>query len=749
MKRFILIFTILFCVSFANADTYHVDNVNDGEGDTGTEAAPFDTIAACTAAMSASGDDTCFIHAGNYAENVTPKSGLEGHKNTYAAWQNGTVIITGTFSLNNAHDVRVIGFEFKNTSTYTMQLNGAARCDILYNNFHHTGSVALRNLATAASYLTIRGNKISFTGCLESEVDTCVGTMAMRLFGDHFLFEYNEITRPGADFSNIYLSISIMRNNWFHDFTFFPGNSGTAHPDIIQVGNPTYTFFFESNQSGDINDPDAHGIQVKLAASDTLKDWTVRGNVFHQIGSYFFAIDGPAYTRMYNNTYIDAGTLPSWFGVYYVSNGNTNFNNIYYDDNSSLTRPYYLGAAGGSVDGSNNLCFQVGTVPNDADACVSTSNPLFVNYATKDYKIQSGSPAKNAGRYITLANGAGNASTTLIVDDARYFTDGFGMTGGDIIKIGANDPVTITSINYTGAATSDACNGVANCIIISAAKTWADNAEIYWRNQDTTPDIGAWEYKASYALTGTWALADGTVTVTPNDASLVRFVEVSENGVPVGTDYSSPFTVAGVGAGLVTVRMFSLYASTTPIVMATQGGDETAPTLAEVTPVSTPSPNTTPQYVFSSNEAGSITYGGTCGTGSLANAINGNNTVTWTLPIGTYSNCTITVNDGANASTPLAVTEFVISGTPVYTLTINKTGDGCSIVSSPDTSISCGSTCSASMGAGTEVQLFGLSNSGWEPVTFGGDASANGTVTMSEARTVTATCAKTVLVPWQ
>jgi hypothetical protein len=105
----------------------------------------------------------------------------------------------------------------------------------------------------------------------------------------------------------------------------------------------------------------------------------------------------------------------------------------------------------------------------------------------------------------------------------------------------------------------------------------------------------------------------------------------------------------------------------TPDIGAFESGasaDTTAPTLAEVTPVTASSSNQAPVYVFSSDEAGTVTYGGDCGNGSLSTAVVGNNTVEWNLGIGTYSNCTITVTDTAsNASTPLAVTEFVI--TPV------------------------------------------------------------------------------------
>ena len=40
--------------------------------------------------------------------------------------------------------------------------------------------------------------------------------------------------------------------------------------------------------------------------------------------------------------------------------------------------------------------------------------------------------------------------------------------------------------------------------------------------------------------------------------------------------------------------------------------DTTAPILIEVTAVTTPTTETTPNYTFSSSETGTITYGGSC-----------------------------------------------------------------------------------------------------------------------------------------
>ena len=75
--------------------------------------------------------------------------------------------------------------------------------------------------------------------------------------------------------------------------------------------------------------------------------------------------------------------------------------------------------------------------------------------------------------------------------------------------------------------------------------------------------------------------------------------------------------------------------------------DTTAPIIAEVTAVATPTNDSTPDYTFSSTEAGTITYGGPCSS-STTLAVAGNNTITLnTLSDGTYSNCTITVTDSS------------------------------------------------------------------------------------------------------
>ncbi|HEY9584417.1 MAG TPA: peptidoglycan-binding protein, partial [Candidatus Paceibacterota bacterium] len=108
-----------------------------------------------------------------------------------------------------------------------------------------------------------------------------------------------------------------------------------------------------------------------------------------------------------------------------------------------------------------------------------------------------------------------------------------------------------------------------------------------------------------------------------------------------------------------------------PEVTTAGAPDTTPPTVTEVTPVTTPTNDSTPDYTFNTDEDGTITYGGDCSSVATS-ATAGNNTVTFNLlSDGAHSNCTITVTDAAsNVSTPLAVTSFTIDTTaPSVSLT--------------------------------------------------------------------------------
>jgi hypothetical protein len=90
------------------------------------------------------------------------------------------------------------------------------------------------------------------------------------------------------------------------------------------------------------------------------------------------------------------------------------------------------------------------------------------------------------------------------------------------------------------------------------------------------------------------------------------------------------------------------------------GTDITPPVITEIIPVpSVVVNNASISYTFNTNEAGTITYGGSCSSATTVATL-GSNTITFTpLSPGTYSNCTITVTDVFdNISIALSVSPF-------------------------------------------------------------------------------------------
>ena len=148
-----------------------------------------------------------------------------------------------------------------------------------------------------------------------------------------------------------------------------------------------------------------------------------------------------------------------------------------------------------------------------------------------------------------------------------------------------------------------------------------------------------------------WGTSTG-ISSTSTTISNISTNSYSHTGLSYGTTYY--YKVA-------TVNSAGTSSLSSEVSAAPTSSDTTAPIIAEVTAISTPTPDTTPNYTFSADEAGSITYGGSCSS-STTSATSGNNTITFTtLSLGTYSDCTIKVTDSiGNVSSTLTVSTFVI-----------------------------------------------------------------------------------------
>jgi photosystem II stability/assembly factor-like uncharacterized protein len=145
----------------------------------------------------------------------------------------------------------------------------------------------------------------------------------------------------------------------------------------------------------------------------------------------------------------------------------------------------------------------------------------------------------------------------------------------------------------------------------------------------------------------------GTISIggscsSDNNTAVADNMTVSFAALPDSTYSNCTITVTDSAGNSVTIDVNSFTI------------DTTAPTLSQVTAVSTPTNDNTSSYTFSSTEAGTISYS-ICG-GNLDNASTDNNTITFNaLPDGPYSDCKISVTDNAsNTSDNLSVSSFTI-----------------------------------------------------------------------------------------
>ncbi len=203
-------------------------------------------------------------------------------------------------------------------------------------------------------------------------------------------------------------------------------------------------------------------------------------------------------------------------------------------------------------------------------------------------------------------------------------------------------------------------------IVDTTAPEIAEVTFVTTPNNDTTPD---YTFSSNEAGTITYggSCSSSTTSATSGN-NTITLVSLSD-----GTYSDCTITVtdfAGNISNTITITSFIV--------------DSTAATLAEVTAVTTPTNDSTPNYTFSSSEAGTITYGGSCSS-SITSATTDNNTITLvSLSEGTYSNCTITVTDNSSNSVTLNISSFVIDTTAPTVSSISTTADNQSSVAITD-----------------------------------------------------------------
>ncbi len=287
----------------------------------------------------------------------------------------------------------------------------------------------------------------------------------------------------------------LLEGNRIGHASMNPGNDGGSNIDLASPRNII--------RYNDLYNAMASGIYFKYTRINPCSSRDSSGDC------------GGINNKIYNNTIYHNGHGVNWqlygsMNMGYSGQGiaqtfsnelNTIKNNIIHDngygdicEDGRLSLPCSTQSGWDII--SNNLSDDPSFVNPDISDATSTTLP--------NLSLQSSSNAIDGGTYLTIANGLGSSSTTLIVDDAMYFQDG--TWGSDLargvtlfpdwIAIGTvNNVVQISSINYS-----------TNTITLASPMIWADDAPIWlYKKSDgvqvlhgQAPDYGAHEWYAVY-----------------------------------------------------------------------------------------------------------------------------------------------------------------------------------------------------------------------------------------------------------
>ena len=384
-------------------------------------------------------------------------------------------------------------------------------------------------------------------------------------------------------------------------------------------------------------------------------------------------------------------------------------------------------------------------------------------------------------------------------------TNSSGTSQGGFVSFSAGAPAVVTqaasSVSSTGATLNGTVNPEGNNTTYSfswgpSSSTWCGTGGNAGSpaNTTTSTSVGATDtttHAVSAALSGLTPGASYCFQLTATNSagatsgSILSFTATSGStntltvvpaGNGSGTVTSSP---SGINCGSTCQHSFATGTQVTLTAAASSGSTFTGwsgggcsgtVTTCQVT-LST---DTSVTATFTSNASGhtlTVTPAGS-GSGSVSSSPSGiscGSTCSAAFPSGSTVTLTATPGSGSTfagwsgggcsgtgtcqvtmSSDQTVTATFTSSATANHTLTVTRGGSGFGGVSSDPSGISCGSACSASYVAGTVVRLTaaaaaGSTFAGWS----GGGCSGTGTcvVTMSSDQTVTATFAKSIVVP--
>lgn len=511
----------------------------------------------------AAAGDTIYFRAGTYTVStgiVPSNSGTSANKITFAAYTGETPIIISTDNTNSNYmgvylDAKsyivVNGITFHTLGRSAWMVHGSAYNEFdscTFYNGYEIGIKIYNSTGTACTHNWLHSCTVHDIGHVSTVGwDDCgyliqIGNIATDGDSGNNTIENCTFYHGGHHCIETYTRHNVIKNNKFHNEGFMDpvvgaSTSAPYEPDSTgHYGNRCLTFddinslaprkmqnLAEGNRFGHAGrPPDDDGADaVELASHYNIFRYNY---IFNPAKDGIYLRDGAqaacygCFNHVYNNTIYLCGvneatgytSLYRRCGIVYRTSATSNsfINNIVYGNYRRDIGSLYPIATYNNTFTNNWLtsgsAFNPGFVVTEGlygdPKLMNTDVSDATSLTLPDLRIYASSSCVDAGTYLTLANGAGTATVTLVVDNVSFFQDGTwgsSLTHGvtffpDYIAIGVvGNTAKISAVDYT-----------ANTITLATANSWADNAPIWlYKDSDgdivlygTSPDIGAYEY---------------------------------------------------------------------------------------------------------------------------------------------------------------------------------------------------------------------------------------------------------------
>jgi hypothetical protein len=493
---------------------------------TGTDSA-YSTIAAASAA--ASPGTTVLIRGAVYSEPLIPQtSGAPGQYITFKNYGNEEVFLGGETGIVLAHRryIWIEGLHVEDRFWLESNNSDAEFANNFQNrNFNVIKSCIFKRTPASGTTGNIRFVRSHDNRLLDNTIedgrDNIVLVDAMRN-----LVQHNKVTKGHHSLISVRCSnFNVIRDNYFAN----PDQKGGEVYDCGQDTNAVpHTFnatkhnLFENNVFAEASEyyssSGGNGIQyagqegivrrnvfyngnigITMSTYEDEAAYNLNNRIYHNVfynndGAGIALGAGEVNNRFVNNIlFANKGCTPDCFAttpgqVLYEIDPNASpfwetstlsYNDIFYEQpGQAVIEQAESSGPGISLANFNNGVAKV--FLNSLEV-----NPQFVNAAAGDFHLQSGSPLIDAGGFLTTTAETKTESTSMRVQDATYFFDGYGIAGeqGDLVQLqGGTTTARIVSVDYG-----------TNTLTLDRPLSWSAGQGVSLQFGGSAPDVGAFE----------------------------------------------------------------------------------------------------------------------------------------------------------------------------------------------------------------------------------------------------------------